>query len=145
MTEHAFDPELGAFTQLYGSKALDASVLQIPQQGFLPANDPRMLAIVRAIERHLVRDGLVRRYATERSLDGLTGDEGVFVPCSLWFADNYVFQGRLGEAEALFERLRTTSALSPTAFTHLALVNTARRRRAVASAENSYAEVVCAY
>ncbi len=141
--EHAFDHELGAFTQSYGSKALDASVLQIPGQGFLPANDPRMLGTVRAIERGLVRDGLVRRYATERSLDGLKGDEGVFLPCSFWLADNYAFQGRLGEAEVLFERLisfeNDLGLLSeeydptrkrlignfPQAFTHLALVNTA--------------------
>jgi GH15 family glucan-1,4-alpha-glucosidase len=141
--EHAFDAQLGAFTQSYGSKALDASVLQIPQQGFLPANDPRMLGTVRAIERGLLRDGLVRRYATEHSVDGLTGDEGVFLPCSFWLADNYAFQGRLDEAEALFDRLvsfeNDLGLLSeeydpsrkrllgnfPQAFTHLALVNTA--------------------
>jgi len=141
--EHAFNPQIGAFTQSYGSKALDASVLQIPQHGFLPASDPRMMGTVRAIEKELLRDGLVRRYATERSLDGLTGDEGVFLPCSFWLADNYALQGRLDEAEALFERLSSFAndlgILSeeydpgaqrllgnvPQAFTHLALVNTA--------------------
>jgi len=104
-----------------------------------------------------MRDGLVRRYATERSLDGLTGDEGVFLPCSFWLADNYAFQGRIDEAEALFDRLsgfaNDLGILSeeydpgakrlignvPQAFTHLALVNTANvideasRRRVVAA------------
>jgi GH15 family glucan-1,4-alpha-glucosidase len=141
--DHAFDPQLGAFTQSYASKALDAGVLLMAQHGFLPATDPRMLATVRAIERLLLRDGLVRRYATEGSVDGLRGDEGVFLPCSFWLADNYALQGRLGEAEALFERLLSfenelgllseeyepnTKRLIgnfPQAFTHLALVNTA--------------------
>jgi GH15 family glucan-1,4-alpha-glucosidase len=141
--DHAFDAELGAFTQSYGSKALDAAVLQIPQHGFLPATDPRMVGTVRAIEKALLRDGLVRRYATETAVDGLAGDEGVFLPCSFWLADNYAFQGRLHEAEELFEQLlsfqndlgllseeydpRRKRLLGnvPQAFTHLALVNTA--------------------
>jgi GH15 family glucan-1,4-alpha-glucosidase len=143
MLDHAFNPQLGAFTQSYGGKALDASVLQIPAYGFLPATDPRMLGTVRAIEKELLRDGLVRRYATEGSLDGLTGDEGAFLACSFWLANNYAYQGRIDEAEALFERLcsfaNDLGILSeeydthrkrlisnvPQAFTHLALVHTA--------------------
>ena len=156
--DHAFDAELGAFTQSYGSKALDAAVLQIPQHGFLSATDPRMLGTVRAIEKTLLRDGLVRRYATETNVDGLRGDEGVFLPCSFWLADNYALQGRLHEAEQLFERLvsfqNDLGLLSeeydphrkrllgnvPQAFTHLALVHTASiiegeaRRRAATPA-----------
>jgi GH15 family glucan-1,4-alpha-glucosidase len=132
-------------------------VLQIPQHGFLPATDPRVLGTVRAIEKTLLRDGLVRRYATETNVDGLTGDEGVFLPCSFWLADNYAYQGRLHEAEQLFERLvsfqndlgllseeydphrKRLLGNAPQAFTHLALVNTAsvidaesRRREAAA-------------
>ena len=153
--EHAFDAELGAFTQSYGSKGLDAAVLQIPIHGFLPATDARMVGTVRAIEKKLLREGFVRRYATETSVDGLTGDEGVFLPCSYWLADNYAFQGRLHEAEELFERLvslkndlgllseeydphrKRLLGNTPQAFTHLALVNSAsiiesesRRRQA---------------
>src|SRR5262249_54758281 len=94
-----------AFTQSYGSHALDASVLTIPLVGFLPANDPRMVSTVRAIEKGLMREGFVRRYSTEENLDGLPGDESPFLACSFWLADNYALQGRQIEAVELFERL----------------------------------------
>ena len=103
--EHGFDNQRGCFTQSYGSAALDASVLVIPHFGFLTADDPRMVGTVRAIEQGLLRDGFVRRYATESGNDGLSGDEGVFLPCSFWLADNYAMSGRVDDAEKLFERL----------------------------------------
>jgi GH15 family glucan-1,4-alpha-glucosidase len=138
--EHGFDAKLSSFTQSYGSNALDASLLLIPLVGFLPADDPRVRGTVEAIERTLLRDGLVLRYLAP---DGLTGDEGVFLPCSFWLCDCYELLGRHDDAHALFERLtdlandvgllaeeydpKSERLLGnfPQAFTHLALVNTA--------------------
>src|SRR5688572_8020008 len=100
-----FHPGVGAFTQSYGSETLDASLLLLPHVGFLPANDPRMVGTVAAIERGLLRDGFVLRYDTREAKDGLPGVEGAFLACSFWLADNYAFAGRLAEAESLFERL----------------------------------------
>src|SRR5436305_890188 len=141
-----FDTELNSFTQFYGSTRLDASLLIIPLVGFLPGDDPRMLGTVAAIERDLVRDGFVQRYAADdeaASVDGLPPGEGVFLPCTFWLADNFALQGRLDEARALFERLlglrnelgllaeefdpvqRRQLGNFPQAFTHVALVNTA--------------------
>src|SRR5947199_253207 len=128
------------------SKPVDASRLIIPLVGFLPADDPRMVGTVAAIERDLVRDGLVYRYTQEeesRSVDGLPPGEGAFLPCTFWLADNFALQGRLNDAEKVFQRLldlRTELGLLaeewdpatgrqlgnfPQAFTHVALVNTA--------------------
>jgi len=142
--ERGFDTELGSFTQSYGSKELDASLLLIPLVGFLPADDPRVRGTIEAIERELLRDGLVLRYVVhEESADGLPGGEGVFLPCSFWLCDCYELLGRHDEAHALFERLvalaNDVGLLAeeydphadrqlgnfPQAFTHLALVNTA--------------------
>jgi GH15 family glucan-1,4-alpha-glucosidase len=103
--DRGWNEGIGAFTQSYGSDALDASVLTMPHVGFLPANDPRMVSTVHAIETRLTRDGFVRRYSTEEGLDGLPGDESPFLACSFWLADNYAMQGRQAEAETLFERL----------------------------------------
>jgi GH15 family glucan-1,4-alpha-glucosidase len=103
--DRAWNEGVGAFTQSYGSDALDASVLTIPLVGFLPASDPRMVSTVRAIEKNLLRGGFVRRYSTELGLDGLPGDESPFLACSFWLADNYALQGRIAEGEELFERL----------------------------------------
>ena len=103
-----FDEELGAFTQSYGSTRLDASVLMMPLVGFLPVDDPRIVGTVAAIERDLVRDGLVERYRADEEnagVDGLPPGEGTFLPCSFWLVQVLVLQGRLAEAEALFERL----------------------------------------
>jgi GH15 family glucan-1,4-alpha-glucosidase len=140
---HGYDPELGAFVQYYGSKLLDASLLMIPLVGFLPATDPRMLGTVRAIEEHLVSDGLVARYHTVPDVDGLPPGEGAFLPCTFWLADNLALQGRYAEARKLFERLlglrndvgllseeyepvsRRMLGNFPQAFTHVGLINTA--------------------
>jgi len=84
----AFNPEIGAFVQSYGSKQLDASVLLIPLVGFLPPSDPRVRSTVQAIERRLMVDGFVMRYDTNVTGDGLTGNEGAFLACSFWLADN---------------------------------------------------------
>jgi GH15 family glucan-1,4-alpha-glucosidase len=141
--ERAWHSGVGAFTQAYGSEALDASVLVMPLVGFIDANDPRMLSTVEALDKTLMRGGLVRRYDTGFGYDGLPGDESPFLACSFWLADVYALQGRADEAEALFERLlglRNELGLlaeeyDPTAqrhignfpqgFSHLALVQTA--------------------
>jgi GH15 family glucan-1,4-alpha-glucosidase len=144
--QEGFDVELNSFTQSYGSKELDASLLIIPLVGFLPSDDARVVGTVAAIERDLVRDGFVYRYASDRhaeSVDGLPPGEGAFLPCTFWFADNLALQGRLDEAEETFERvlaLRNDLGLLaeewdpstrrqlgnyPQAFTHVSLVNSA--------------------
>jgi GH15 family glucan-1,4-alpha-glucosidase len=138
--EQGYDEQLGSFTQSYETQALDASLLLIPLVGFLPADDARVRGTIEAIERTLLRDGLVLRYAAP---DGLAGDEGVFLPCSFWLADCYELLGRHDDAHALFERLvglandlgllaeeydtpaQRQLGNFPQAFTHLALVNTA--------------------
>ena len=138
-----YDAERGTFVQSYGSRSVDAALLMLPLVGFLPANDPRMLGTVAAVEADLLDNGLVMRYRSQEVPDGLTGTEGAFLPCSFWLADNYALQGRREEAEALFERLvgltndvgllseecdpQTGELLGnfPQAFTHVALINTA--------------------
>src|SRR3546814_13014769 len=92
--KNGVDPACNSFTQAYGSKHLDASLLLIPMTGFLPPEDPRVKGTVAAVERHLMVDGLVRRYDTDTSSDGLPPGEGVFLPCSFWLADNFILQGR---------------------------------------------------
>jgi GH15 family glucan-1,4-alpha-glucosidase len=139
-----FDEELGSFTQSYGSKELDASLLILPVVGFLPVSDPRIRGTIEAVERELLQDGFLLRYRThEEGVDGLPPGEGVFLPCSFWLVDCYELLGRHDDAHALFERLigiaNDIGLLSeeydpaagrllgnfPQAFTHLALVNTA--------------------
>jgi GH15 family glucan-1,4-alpha-glucosidase len=103
---HGFDPELNSFVQAFGSKQLDASLLLMPLVGFLPADDPRMRGTVEAIEsRLLIDDEFVLRYETDDGLDGLPPGEGAFLACSFWLVDNYLLQGRYGDARRLFERL----------------------------------------
>ncbi len=139
----AFNAEVGAFVQSYGSKDLDASVLLIPLVGFLPPDDPRVRSTVEAIERRLMVDGFVRRYDPVASSDGLVGSEGAFLACSFWLADNLVLLGRRDDARRLFQRLlalrNDVGLLSeeydprakrlvgnfPQAFSHVTLVNTA--------------------
>jgi GH15 family glucan-1,4-alpha-glucosidase len=140
-----FNVELNAFTQSYGSDALDASTLLIPILGFLPPDDPRVVGTVEAIERELTRDGFVERYKTHahNGVDGLAGGEGVFLPCSFWLVDALLLLGRDDDARALFEKLLAVAndlgLLSeeydpaakrqlgnfPQAFTHVGLVNSA--------------------
>jgi GH15 family glucan-1,4-alpha-glucosidase len=96
---------MNSFVQAYGSTELDASCLRIALVGFLPPEDPRIRGTVEAIERNLMRDGLVLRYNTRTTDDGLTGGEGAFLACSFWMVTNLWFIGRRGDAVALFERL----------------------------------------
>src|SRR5690606_12139821 len=93
-----FNTDLNAFVQSYDSEALDAAMLVMPQVGFLPPDDPRVVGTVAAIEKTLVRDGLVLRYDPEVASDGVNGPEGAFLACSFWLADAYVMMGRLDDA-----------------------------------------------
>jgi GH15 family glucan-1,4-alpha-glucosidase len=138
-----FDVERNSFVQSFGGKQLDASCLMIALVGFLPADDPRLLGTVAAIERELMSDGFTLRYRTEAGADGLPPGEGVFLACSFWLADNYVLQGRTRDARDLFNRLlslrndvgllaeeydpvaRRQVGNFPQAFSHLALIGTA--------------------
>jgi GH15 family glucan-1,4-alpha-glucosidase len=139
-----FDAGRNTFTQYYGSTELDASLLMIPLVGFLPADDPRVIGTVQAIERNLLRNGFVQRYQTKEHIDGLPSGEGVFLACTFWLADNYELQGRHEEARNLFDRLlglcndlgllseeydpdaRRQLGNFPQAFSHVMLINTAR-------------------
>ena len=106
--ERGYNPKVKAFTQFYGSDALDASLLMAPLIGFLPIEDERMRNTIAAIERDLLVDGFVLRYRPqEENVDGLPGNEGVFLPCSFWFAICLDWLGRKEEARELFERLLT--------------------------------------
>lgn len=140
---NGFDAQQNSFVQHYGSTLLDASLLMMPLVGFLPPTDPRMVGTVNAIERALVRDGLVQRYLPDPQVEGLPGGEGAFLACSFWLADALVQLGRIDDARALFERLiglandlgllseeyesssRRMLGNFPQALSHVALVNTA--------------------
>jgi GH15 family glucan-1,4-alpha-glucosidase len=141
---HGYHTGKKAFTQAFGSDAMDASILILPLVGFLPANDERVRHTIAAVERDLLQDGFVLRYRpNEKEVDGLPGTEGVFLPCSFWLANCWQLTGRVQEARELFERLlglrNDLGLLSeeydpknkrqlgnfPQAFTHVGLVNTA--------------------
>jgi len=139
----AFDPRLGSFVQSYDSTWLDGSLLLLPTTGFLPADDPRIVGTVRAIEQRLVVDGLVMRHDPAERETGLVHGEGAFLACSFWLADALIMIGRFDEARRLFDRLlglrNDVGLLSeqhdvragrlvgnfPQAFSHVALVTTA--------------------
>jgi GH15 family glucan-1,4-alpha-glucosidase len=140
---HGFDRRRNTFVQHYGGSALDAALLLLPQTGFLPLDDPRVAGTVAAVERELVVDGFVQRYATNEVDDGVGGGEGAFLACSFWLADAHAQLGRVDDATELFERLlevrndlgllaeeydpRAGRLLGnyPQAFSHVGLVNTA--------------------
>ncbi|WP_329027358.1 glycoside hydrolase family 15 protein [Streptomyces sp. NBC_00690] len=147
--DKGYDPERNTFTQSYGSKELDASLLLIPQMGFLPPDDKRVIGTIEAIQRELsTEDGFVLRYPTagaDAGVDGLAGDEGAFLACSFWLADDLAMIGRVDEARKLFEKLlslRNDLGLLaeewdskhqrqvgnfPQAFSHVPLIDTALR------------------
>ena len=102
---HAFDAGRNTFTQAYGSTALDASLLLIPRVGFLPGTDPRVLGTIAAVHRELSDGGLIKRYQTSETDDGLNGSEGLFLACSFWLVDALHASGQRAEATGLFERL----------------------------------------
>jgi alpha,alpha-trehalase len=135
----------GSFVQHYDTKELDASLLLIPIMGFLPPDDPRVRTTVLAIADELTKDGLVLRYKVAVTDDGLSGEEGTFTICSFWLVSALAMIGEVDRARALFEKLlafagplllyaeeidvSTGRHLGnfPQAFTHLALIDAARR------------------
>ncbi|MGW4490424.1 glycoside hydrolase family 15 protein [Streptomyces sp. NPDC004376] len=154
--EKGYDPKRNTFTQSYGSAELDASLLLIPQMGFLPPDDERVIGSIDAVQRELATpDGFILRYPTagdEKGVDGLAGDEGAFLACSFWLADDLAMIGRRQEAQQLFEKLlalRNDVGLLaeewdghrkeqvgnfPQAFSHVALVDTATALERAAAA-----------
>ncbi len=148
--EQGYDAGRGTFTQFYGSRGLDAALLLLPRVGFLPADDPRILGTIEAVQRELCEDGFVLRYRVDAdpegatgTVDGLPGEEGAFLACSFWLADALALAGREDEARDLFERLlgltndvgllaeewdpvaRRHLGNTPQALSHIGLVNTA--------------------
>jgi alpha,alpha-trehalase len=135
----------GVFVQHYGSAALDASALLIPLMGFLPPDDERVRATVLAIADELTRDGLVLRYQTSETDDGLAGEEGTFTICSFWLVSALAMIGEVDRATSLCAKLLSLAsplhlyaeeieAASgrhlgnfPQAFTHLALIDAVLR------------------
>ncbi len=133
-----------SFTQCIGSDDLDASNLMMAIVGFLPADDPRMMATIDATEQRLTDDrGLVFRYRTEGGVDGLAGEEGTFLMCTFWLAEALALSGQPERAREVFERAAgfvndvgllaeevdpaTGELLGnfPQAFSHIGLVNAA--------------------
>ncbi|MDH6119002.1 GH15 family glucan-1,4-alpha-glucosidase [Kitasatospora sp. GAS204A] len=155
--EKGYDPERNTFTQYYGGSELDASLLLIPQVGFLPPDDKRVIGTIEAIQRELsTEDGFVLRYPTHdesgANVDGLSGHEGAFLACSFWLADDLAMIGRVAEARELFEkllalrndvgllaeewdpRLKRQVGNFPQAFSHVPLIDTALRLTACGAA-----------
>ncbi len=136
-----YNESVGAFTQTYGSEELDSSLLLMPQVGFLPATDARVKNTIEAIERRLMRNGLLLRYDTGKSADGLPEGEGAFLACSFWLVSCLKMIGREADARTLLDHLlslrnelgllaeeyepeknRQTGNF-PQAFSHIAMVN----------------------
>jgi alpha,alpha-trehalase len=144
VVREGWNEQVGAFTQSFGSAALDASNLMMAIVGFLPADDPRMLATIDAIEAGLTDErGLVYRYRTTEGVDGLAGEEGTFLLCTFWLAQALALSGQVDRATAVFERaigfVNDVGLLAeevdeesgellgnfPQAFSHIGLVNAA--------------------
>lgn len=139
-----FNREVNSFTQHYGSTWVDASLLQLPQVGFVDYDDPMMLGTVARLEQELLDDhGLLLRYRTDTGLDGLAPGEHPFLACSFWLVEQYAHTGRLDDAKRLMDQLvgyanqlgllseeydadkKRMAGNFPQAFSHLALVRAA--------------------
>jgi GH15 family glucan-1,4-alpha-glucosidase len=141
--QRGFDAAKNTFVRDFDSHDLDASLLLLPQIGFLPADDPRVRGTIEAIGSALSRDGFIIRYDDSITANGLPKGRSAFLACSFWYADALVMIGRRAEAEAVFERVLavrndlglmsekfdveagTLVGNFPQALSHLALVNTA--------------------
>lgn len=140
---NGIDRERNCFTQYYGSKEMDASLLVIPQVGFLPLDDERIINTVHAVGTELDKNGLILRYRADATDDGLTGEEGTFIMCSFWLVECLAMIGEVQKAQMLFDRLldirNDVGLLSeeydtvhhrmlgnmPQAFSHVGLINAA--------------------
>jgi GH15 family glucan-1,4-alpha-glucosidase len=144
VTENGWSSARNSFVQYYGGSAVDASLLFLPMVGFLAPDDPRIIATIETIRRELGSDGMIWRYDPNEAQDGLHGSEGTFTMCSLWLAGSLIAAGRVKEAQDIFEKVvgfsgplglysemldpATGEFLGnyPQAFTHIALIHTAR-------------------
>lgn len=138
--EKAWNDEVHAYTQYYGSTALDASVLLMEQYGFIDPNDPRFVATVKSTERELLKDGLMYRYKNE---DDFGEPSSSFTICTFWFIRSLIKIGEVEQAKKYFDQLLTYSnhlglfsedidfktkrllGNFPQAYSHLALIDTA--------------------
>ncbi|AXI60799.1 glucoamylase [Pseudomonas kribbensis] len=154
--DNFWNPERGHFVQYQGGTALDGSMLLMPLVRFVSAKDPRWLATLEAIEKHLVRDGMVYRYRNDDSgIDGLSGTEGAFAACSFWYVECLARAGQVEKAHLEFEQLlRYANPLglyaeefdnrgrhlgnTPQALTHLALISAASFLDRKLSGEKNY-------
>jgi GH15 family glucan-1,4-alpha-glucosidase len=145
--EKGYRADVNAFVQFYGSDIPDASLLVLPALGFIAPDDPRMTGTIEFIRRELETNGLLHRYPTSSSIDGLPPGEGTFLLCTFWLADTLALAGRYEEAEEIFERLlalrndvgllgeqydavaRRQLGNFPQAFSHVGLINTAQNLR----------------
>ncbi|UVL96227.1 glycoside hydrolase family 15 protein [Pseudomonas siliginis] len=141
--DNFWNEERGHFVQYKGGTALDGSMLLMPLVRFVSAKDPRWLSTLEAIEKTLVRDGMVYRYRNEdANIDGLSGTEGAFAACSFWYVECLARAGQVEKAHLEFEQLlRYANPLglyaeefdshgrhlgnTPQALTHLALISAA--------------------
>jgi GH15 family glucan-1,4-alpha-glucosidase len=139
---HGWNPKVRAFTQHYGTRVLDASLLLMPLQGFITSRDPMWLSTLSAIDDKLVSDSLVYRYNPSVTPDGVRGSEGTFSLCTFWYVDALARAGRLDDAQLTFEKMHTYAnhlglfseeigqtgeqlGNFPQAFSHLALIGAA--------------------
>ena len=154
--ENFWNEERGHFVQHIGGTALDGSMLLMPLVRFVSAKDPRWLSTLEAIQKTLVRDGMVYRYRNEDSqIDGLTGTEGAFAACSFWYVECLARAGQVEKAHLEFEQLlRYANPLglyaeefdsharhlgnTPQALTHLALISAASFLDRKLSGEKNY-------
>jgi pentatricopeptide repeat protein len=140
--DRGWNPKVQAFTQHYATEVLDSSLLFMPLEGFIAADDPMWLSTLDAMDRELVSDSLVYRYNPAASPDGLHGDEGTFSLCTFLYVDALARAGRLDDAVLTFEKMQTYGnhlglyseeigstgeqlGNFPQAFTHLSLINAA--------------------
>lgn len=141
--ERGFSTARNSYVQFFGTEQVDASLLVLSQVGYVEADDPRMLGTVAALEKDLMMEGLLVRYVTHPSLDGLPPGEHPFLACSFWLAEQYAMSGRADDAKELMDRLLGTmndvgmlseeydvhtghqAGNTPQALSHLALVRAA--------------------
>jgi GH15 family glucan-1,4-alpha-glucosidase len=148
-----YSSEARCFVQSYESgDLLDSSILIAPLVFFISPNDPRFLRTMERIllppdKGGLTSAGLVYRYNTEMSDDGVGGREGAFSMCTFWLVEALTRAGvydkkYLIRATNIFENLLTFSnhlgmfseevsqggeqlGNTPQAFSHLALISAA--------------------
>jgi GH15 family glucan-1,4-alpha-glucosidase len=139
--QEGWNAQLQSFTQYYGSRELDASLLLLPIVGFLAPSDPRVASTVDAIQKHLMRDGLLLRYDTGCGVDAMPPGEGAFLACTFWLVNVLSLLGRRQEAKKKYEellklrndvgllaeeydiKLQRQAGNFPQALSHIALVN----------------------